>query len=409
MDLVGNWDDAEASSIKEAKTFDNFLYDNSTDGGIIDKLSDYYNLIKKVDESAKLAIDNLKSIKDNYDSFNDILGQLGTLSNNLNSNISSLKRANERLVRGMESTVMDAMEKDLQYAEDLELITELMNDEGYVSNRTLGITNDTVTSASTSTSTTSVSSEPTSYTVKGGDTLSAIAKENGTTVEELVSANNITDPNKIYVGQEIVVPNKEQTSSIEQTGENSNTISYSSNTSANETSYSSSNIASPETANTNITTGASTSTNKSDTSSTNFSAEEVAKVGTEVVHTASSAITTGKTVTEASRIATEAITGTQRNVRITNAKLPPSFDQILQDQYNIGTVSNLQTTNVFAQPINPTTFDTQPYFSLSNQTPIQTPTLLDPFPLPQQSTNSSIINTEVHFPTFQEYIDQSNK
>ncbi|MCC2929064.1 N-acetylmuramoyl-L-alanine amidase [Bacillus sp. LBG-1-113] len=41
------------------------------------------------------------------------------------------------------------------------------------------------------------------YTVKKGDTLSAIAKEHGVSVANLQSWNNIKDPNKITVGQKI--------------------------------------------------------------------------------------------------------------------------------------------------------------------------------------------------------------
>ena len=43
------------------------------------------------------------------------------------------------------------------------------------------------------------------YTVKKGDTLSAIAKKYGTTVNQLVSWNNIKNPNLIYVGQKLRV------------------------------------------------------------------------------------------------------------------------------------------------------------------------------------------------------------
>ncbi len=39
------------------------------------------------------------------------------------------------------------------------------------------------------------------YTVKSGDTLSGIANKYGTTVSELVSLNNISNPDKIYVGE----------------------------------------------------------------------------------------------------------------------------------------------------------------------------------------------------------------
>ncbi len=44
------------------------------------------------------------------------------------------------------------------------------------------------------------------YVVQRGDTLARIAAEHGTTVKALAEANGITDPNRIYVGQELVIP-----------------------------------------------------------------------------------------------------------------------------------------------------------------------------------------------------------
>lgn len=44
------------------------------------------------------------------------------------------------------------------------------------------------------------------YTVKKGDTLSAIAKKYGTTVNALASANNIKNVNLIKVGQKLTIP-----------------------------------------------------------------------------------------------------------------------------------------------------------------------------------------------------------
>lgn len=43
------------------------------------------------------------------------------------------------------------------------------------------------------------------YQVQAGDTLSEIASVNGTTVEEIASANNIQDVNVIYVGEQFEV------------------------------------------------------------------------------------------------------------------------------------------------------------------------------------------------------------
>jgi len=50
------------------------------------------------------------------------------------------------------------------------------------------------------------SSSQRTYTVKSGDTLYAIAIKYGTTVAAIASANNISNPNQIKVGQELVIP-----------------------------------------------------------------------------------------------------------------------------------------------------------------------------------------------------------
>jgi LysM repeat protein len=44
------------------------------------------------------------------------------------------------------------------------------------------------------------------YTVQQGDTLSSLAEDFGTTVEELMAANGLTDPNAIQAGQTLIIP-----------------------------------------------------------------------------------------------------------------------------------------------------------------------------------------------------------
>lgn len=49
------------------------------------------------------------------------------------------------------------------------------------------------------------SSTSITYTVQKGDTLTAIAKKYGTTINKIANDNNIADPNKIYTGQKLVI------------------------------------------------------------------------------------------------------------------------------------------------------------------------------------------------------------
>lgn len=69
----------------------------------------------------------------------------------------------------------------------------------------LKVSSNASTSSSTSSSANSTVTTAASYTVKAGDTLSAIAAKYGTTYQALASANSISNPNDIYVGQVIKV------------------------------------------------------------------------------------------------------------------------------------------------------------------------------------------------------------
>ena len=68
-------------------------------------------------------------------------------------------------------------------------------------------TSSTTTTTVVATTTTTVAITPGSkYTIKKGDSLNSIAAAAGVTVAQIVAANNIKDPNKIYVGQVIKIP-----------------------------------------------------------------------------------------------------------------------------------------------------------------------------------------------------------
>jgi LysM repeat protein len=95
----------------------------------------------------------------------------------------------------------------------LKAMNNLRNDTIYVGQKLLvpdsgSTSTSTVTPQSTprTSSTLSSTSGMKTYTVKAGDTPSGIARQFGLSSKELMAANNITDPRKLYVGQNLVIP-----------------------------------------------------------------------------------------------------------------------------------------------------------------------------------------------------------
>jgi len=56
------------------------------------------------------------------------------------------------------------------------------------------------------------SSSGATHTVKAGETPGGIAQSYGVTVDELMSANNISDPRRMQIGQKLVIPGRTQRS-----------------------------------------------------------------------------------------------------------------------------------------------------------------------------------------------------
>ncbi|HLS27954.1 MAG TPA: LysM peptidoglycan-binding domain-containing protein, partial [Opitutales bacterium] len=67
-------------------------------------------------------------------------------------------------------------------------------------------------SSSSSSSASSASPSGATHTVKAGETPGGIAQSYGVTVDELMSANNISDPRRMQIGQKLVIPGRTQRS-----------------------------------------------------------------------------------------------------------------------------------------------------------------------------------------------------
>ncbi|MGL2230324.1 glucosaminidase domain-containing protein, partial [Oenococcus oeni] len=82
-------------------------------------------------------------------------------------------------------------------------------------------------SSASSTSSSSTSSSSKSYTVASGDTLTSIAKAYGTTVSAIATANNISNPDYIYVGEVLTIGSSTSTSTSTSSTSSSSTSSSS--------------------------------------------------------------------------------------------------------------------------------------------------------------------------------------
>lgn len=87
----------------------------------------------------------------------------------------------------------------------LALLNSLSNPNLIYVGQVLKVSSNASTSSLTSSSANSTVTTAASYTIKAGDTLSAIAAKYGTTYQALASTNSISNPNDIYVGQVIKV------------------------------------------------------------------------------------------------------------------------------------------------------------------------------------------------------------
>ena len=100
--------------------------------------------------------------------------------------------------------------------QNLASLNHLSNPNEIYVGQTLKLQATTNTSTQTTTSTPAASTNQGTYTVKAGDTLSAIAAAHGTSYEVLAQVNGISNPNEIYVGQTLKFTAATQTTAAKQ-------------------------------------------------------------------------------------------------------------------------------------------------------------------------------------------------
>lgn len=138
------------------------------------------------------------------------VGQVLKLKNSQTTNSSSSSSSTATTTAGMYTvkagdTLSAIASRYSTSSSTLASLNSLSNPNLIYVGQVLKVSSNASTSSSTSSSANSTVTTAASYTVKAGDTLSAIAAKYGTTYQALASANSISNPNDIYVGQVIKV------------------------------------------------------------------------------------------------------------------------------------------------------------------------------------------------------------
>ena len=146
-----------------------------------------------------------------------------TTTTNTNSTSSS-QSATTYTVKSGDTLLSIATSHHTTY-EKLATLNNLTNPNLIYVGQTLKLANSS-SATQTSTTKTTTSSAQGTYTVKNGDTLSGIASSHGTTYEALASANGISNPNLIYVGQTLKLSGTTTSNVTTQTNNTTTASSY---------------------------------------------------------------------------------------------------------------------------------------------------------------------------------------
>lgn len=122
---VVNLDEAECTMTKEPKVWDKFLYDNSTNGGIIDALDQLYDLIQQTTNDLQTMKSKINKVINMYD-ICPVGDQLEKTISYMESNIDFMNNRCSKLNEQIVSSVTKLMEKDASFSEDLAMLNDIL-------------------------------------------------------------------------------------------------------------------------------------------------------------------------------------------------------------------------------------------------------------------------------------------
>ena len=128
MFMINNFNSKESKKEKKPNVYQNFTYDNETDGGCISKLSELSKITIRISndiEEIGKRYSKLQKIYNKFTGFND---KMELNKNSLRKSIDNTKKEFEQIMEDVKTIIVNSQEKDSTLIDDLKAINKLISD-----------------------------------------------------------------------------------------------------------------------------------------------------------------------------------------------------------------------------------------------------------------------------------------
>ena len=124
---VASYDTSEASLEKTPKTYEEFMYDNETGGGVLALFDDASTLIGQVKKDISELHHQYKVLMGLYDEFYYFNGNMNRIIETMNNNVTEIEGSFKNILTTCQQAVGEVMGQDKTLMDDLDGINSLLN------------------------------------------------------------------------------------------------------------------------------------------------------------------------------------------------------------------------------------------------------------------------------------------
>ena len=126
MNEVAYYDKGEASLDKQAKTFQNFTYDNQSNGGVLNKLSEIEKKINDINNDIQTLSGDYNTLVNKYEKFSNYKSVMNKIITTMTNNVDAINRSYGNVVKTATQAINEHMSTDSTLMSDLDQLNRLL-------------------------------------------------------------------------------------------------------------------------------------------------------------------------------------------------------------------------------------------------------------------------------------------